>query len=57
MRRDRPVAEDMLWAQLRNKQTGFRFRYQHPIGSYIVDFCCPATRLIVEVDGDSHAAQ
>ncbi len=33
MRRERPVAEDKLWAQLRGKQTGFRFRYQHPIGS------------------------
>jgi very-short-patch-repair endonuclease len=57
MRRERPAAEARLWSQLRGKQAGFKFRYQHPINHYIVDFCCMATRLIVEVDGDSHAAQ
>jgi very-short-patch-repair endonuclease len=36
---------------------GVKFRCQHPIGSYIVDFCCPTLRLIVELDGGQHAEQ
>ena len=36
---------------------GVKFRRQHPIGSYIVDFCCPTLRLIVELDGGQHAEQ
>ncbi len=57
LRQERPPAEAKLWSQLRNQQTGFKFRYQHPIHRYVVDFCCLSTRLIVEVDGDSHAEQ
>lgn len=45
-------AEWKLWYHLRRKQTGgLRFRRQHPIGDYIVDFVCLPARLIVEVDG------
>jgi very-short-patch-repair endonuclease len=33
---------------------GAAFRRQHPVGSYIVDLCCPSLKLIVEVDGDTH---
>jgi very-short-patch-repair endonuclease len=41
---------------LRGKQIdGFRFRRQHPLGPYVVDFFCPTARLIVEVDGGQHA--
>ncbi len=36
---------------------GAKFRRQHPIGSYIVDFCCPTLRIIVELDGGQHAEQ
>ena len=32
----------------------FRFRRQHPIGAYVLDFYCPAARLAIEVDGASH---
>lgn len=32
-------------------------RRQHPLGPYILDFCCPSCRLVVEVDGDIHAEQ
>ncbi len=50
--------EAKLWARLRNRQLGgFKFRRQHPIGSYVVDFCCAERRLTVELDGDSHAEQ
>jgi very-short-patch-repair endonuclease len=45
-----------LWSYLRRKQLdGFRFRRQQPIGPYIVDFFCPAVKLIIEVDGGQHA--
>jgi very-short-patch-repair endonuclease len=58
LRRDQTPAERQLWACLRGKQLGgFRFRHQHPIGPFIVDFCCLSPRLVVEIDGDSHAAQ
>lgn len=46
--------EVLLWNQLRRSQLGYRFRRQHSIGSYIVDFYCPSKKLVIEVDGDSH---
>ena len=47
-----------LWRRLRNRQLGgYRFRRQHPIGPYILDFYCPEARLAVEVDGDSHGVE
>jgi very-short-patch-repair endonuclease len=49
------VAEVRLWSHLKGRQLdGWKFRRQTPIGPYIVDFYCPAARLIVELDGDSH---
>ena len=35
----------------------YSFRRQYPVGSFIVDFFCPASKLVIEVDGDSHAEQ
>jgi very-short-patch-repair endonuclease len=47
--------EQQLWAHLRGRKVdGWKFRRQHPIGEYIVDFACPAARLVVELDGYSH---
>ena len=44
-----------LWVVLRGKaQDGLRFRRQHPMGPYILDFYCAAAALAVEVDGDHH---
>jgi very-short-patch-repair endonuclease len=43
-----------LWLYLRQRPDGLKFRRQHPFGPYVVDFYCPAARLVVEVDGDSH---
>ena len=58
LRREQTPAERQLWACLRGKQLGgFRFRRQHPIGPFIVDFCCLSPRLVIEIDGDSHAEQ
>ncbi|MGO8921237.1 MAG: endonuclease domain-containing protein [Stellaceae bacterium] len=49
-------AEIRLWSRLRRKLLeGFRFRRQHPMGPYVVDFFCPDAKLIVEVDGGQHA--
>jgi very-short-patch-repair endonuclease len=39
---------------LRGKQIGLRFRREHPIGPYVVDFYCAAAKLCVEVDGPVH---
>jgi primosomal protein N' (replication factor Y) len=48
-------AERRLWSALRNRRTaGFKFRRQHQIGYYIVDFFCPERGLIVEADGAQH---
>ena len=48
-------AEAALWEALRGKQVGgLRFRAQHPVGRFILDFYCASCRLVVEVDGDSH---
>ena len=55
LRSNMPPAELKLWAELRGKQLdGLRFRRQHPIPPYIVDFYLPSHRLVIEVDGDSH---
>jgi len=48
-------AEDVLWQALRGRRlAGLRFRRQHAIGQFIVDFCCSEKRLIVEADGSIH---
>jgi very-short-patch-repair endonuclease len=48
--------ETRLWSRLRARQfQGLKFRRQHGIGPYIVDFYCPEQSLVIEVDGDSHA--
>ena len=46
--------ERVLWRQLRLKQTGLRFRKQHPAGPYVLDFYCHEARLCIEIDGQSH---
>ena len=49
-------AEQLLWTKLRSKQChSFKFRRQHAIGPFIVDFFCPEQLLVVEIDGDIHA--
>ncbi len=47
--------EAALWEALRRGQLGVKFRRQVAIGRFIADFCAPAARLIVEVDGGYHA--
>jgi very-short-patch-repair endonuclease len=57
--RDRQtIAEVRLWEALRARRLeGIKFRRQHPIGQYVVDFCCPERHLIVELDGGVHDTQ
>jgi very-short-patch-repair endonuclease len=48
-------AEQCLWHCLRGKQLdGFRFRKQHPIARFVLDFYCPAAKLAIEIDGGQH---
>jgi very-short-patch-repair endonuclease/DNA modification methylase len=51
LRREMTPPERKLWTVLRNGQTGFTFRRQHPIGRYIADFYSRDAQLVVEVDG------
>jgi very-short-patch-repair endonuclease len=56
MRKNPTAAERELWKHLRkDRLAGLHFRRQHPIGPYIVDFCCVPKRLVVELDGYFHA--
>jgi len=51
-------AEAKLWKHLRAHQMGnVHFRNQHAIGNYIVDFCAPRKKLIIELDGSQHLEQ
>jgi very-short-patch-repair endonuclease len=54
LRNNMTEPEKRLWGILRNHQLGVKFRRQHGIGHYIVDFYCPELKLIIEVDGESH---
>jgi very-short-patch-repair endonuclease len=54
MRKQPTPAEAVLWRELRGNALGVRFRRQHPVGRFILDFWCPAARLVIEVDGDIH---
>jgi very-short-patch-repair endonuclease len=56
LRRELTPAERKLWARLRYRQLeGLHFRKQHPVGRFIVDFFCAKAKLIIEIDGDTHA--
>ncbi len=55
LRNDMPAAEAVVWSRLRRKQVcGCKFRSQYNVGSYVLDFYCPALKLTVEINGDSH---
>ena len=55
LRKNLTPAEALLWSGLKNKQLeGLRFRRQHPVGNFILDFYCPSCKLVIEVDGEIH---
>jgi very-short-patch-repair endonuclease len=50
--------EKKLWNFLRDRRLlGSKFRRQHPIGKYVVDFCCLEKKAVIELDGGQHARQ
>ncbi|HEY9626260.1 MAG TPA: DUF559 domain-containing protein [Coleofasciculaceae cyanobacterium] len=58
LRQNLTPAEQVLWQALKNRQlNGLKFRCQHPVGSFIVDFYCPQCRLVIELDGEIHQQQ
>ena len=58
LRRNMTPAEKKLWQALKGKKLdGLKFRAQHPVGPCILDFYCPACKLVVELDGGVHEEQ
>ena len=58
LRREMTPTEQRLWRHLRRRNLdGLRFRRQHPIGRFIVDFYCVEQQLIIELDGEVHKYQ
>jgi very-short-patch-repair endonuclease len=58
LRADSTTAEASLWRQLRRLETkGTHFRRQVPIGPYVADFACLASRLVIEIDGSQHGEE
>jgi very-short-patch-repair endonuclease len=50
-----PDAEVILWSRLKGRQLlGCKFRRQHSVGAFVMDFYSPEIRLAIELDGDSH---
>ncbi len=55
LRKEMTYSEKRLWAELINKKLlGFKFRRQHPLNKFIVDFYCHELKLVIEVDGSVH---
>jgi very-short-patch-repair endonuclease len=58
LRKNSTPAEQALWQVLKGgKLAGLKFRRQHPVGNFILDFYCPAHKLVIEVDGAIHQTQ
>ena len=56
LRKNSTDVERVFWNRVRDRRlSGYKFKRQHPIGPYIVDFICAEERLIVELDGGQHA--
>ena len=56
LRREQTSAESLLWQALRNRKLArWKFRRQHPIDQFIVDFVCLNARLVIELDGAAHS--
>ena len=54
LRRVMTPPEARLWQVLRTRPGGFKFRRQHPLGPFVLDFYCPSAKLAIEVDGIAH---
>lgn len=54
LRKNQTPQEIKLWWYLRDERMGIKFRRQHSVGGYILDFYCPKKKLIIELDGGVH---
>ena len=55
LRKPLTPAEELFWQMVRNRNLmGLKFRRQHPVGPFVVDFYCHELKLVVEIDGDVH---
>ena len=55
LRKNATDCERILWRRLQNRKfVGYKFRRQHPIDPYVLDFYCPVAKLAVELDGSGH---
>lgn len=57
LRKNQTPAEKKLWSYLNENKLGYKFRRQHPIATYIVDFYCHKLKLVIEVDGAYHLSE
>ena len=57
LRKSQTHAEEVLWNYLKQKPMGYKFRRQHPLGNFILDFYCHSLQLVIEVDGPIHNTQ
>ena len=55
LRKSATDCERILWRHLRNRKfAAYKFRRQHPLDPYVLDFYCPALKLAIELDGSGH---
>jgi very-short-patch-repair endonuclease len=54
LRKHLTPAEARLWTHIKNNQLGYKFRRQHSVGQYILDFYCTQNQLAIELDGSPH---
>lgn len=57
LRQPQTPTEATLWRHLRNRNLKYKFRRQHPIDFFIIDFYCADAKLLIEIDGDSHSTK
>ena len=54
LRNESTPQEILIWNKIKHSQLGYKFRRQHSIGAYILDFYCPSKKLAIEIDGSQH---
>lgn len=54
MRKAMTLPEVLLWQELRGQPQGVKFRRQHPLGDYVLDFFCAKAKVCIEIDGITH---
>ncbi len=57
LRKNQTNSEKIVWSFLRGNRLGYKFRRQHPIDYYILEFVCLEQKLVIEIDGGQHALE